>query len=93
MLQWPAGCDRSAVSALAESIFFTRDLVTTPAEDMAPQHIVQEALALARLHGGTASVISGDDLLAANYPAIHTVGRASSNAPQLIDIRCARRLS
>jgi leucyl aminopeptidase len=32
------------------------------------------------------SVIVGDDLLDAGYPAIHTVGRASARAPRLIDI-------
>jgi leucyl aminopeptidase len=31
-------------------------------------------------------VIEGDDLLAANYPAVHTVGRAAARTPALIDL-------
>ena len=40
-----------------------------------------------RASGPSASVIVGEDLLAANYPAIHAVGRASDRAPRLIDLR------
>lgn len=42
---------------------------------------------MAALHGASISSIVGDDLLKENYPAIHTVGRASTNEPRLIDIR------
>jgi leucyl aminopeptidase len=31
-------------------------------------------------------VIVGDELLEANYPAVHTVGRAAARAPRLIDL-------
>ena len=75
------------MSALAEAIFLCRDLITTPAEDLAPQHIAAEAAAVAALHGAAVSVTAGDDLLAQGYPAVHTVGRASSNPPHLVDIR------
>lgn len=53
----------------------------------APQDIAAEALAVAALHGASADVIVGDDLLAENYPAIHTVGRASINPPHLVDFK------
>ena len=33
-----------------------------------------------------AAVTVGDDLLAANYPAVHAVGRAATRAPRLIDL-------
>lgn len=33
-LVWPQGCDRLNVLAVAEGIFFARDMITTPAEDM-----------------------------------------------------------
>ncbi len=86
-LVWPEGADRAVVSALAEAIFLCRDLVTTPAEDLAPQHLAAEAAAIAALHGAAVSVTAGDELLAAGYPAVHTVGRASTTPPQLVDIR------
>jgi len=61
-------------------------MITTPAEDMCPQHIAAEAVALAKYHKAShINVIVGDDLLKQNYPAIHTVGRASVNAPRLVD--------
>ena len=45
----------------------------------------QAARDLAEFHGATFKVITGDALLAQNYPMIHAVGRASSVAPRLID--------
>lgn len=88
-LVWPDGSDSATVTALAEAIFLARDMITTPAEDMAPQDIVAEAVALAAAHGASTNVIVGDDLLTENYPAIHTVGRASVNPPHLVDLRWA----
>ena len=43
-------------------------------------------LALANEFGATCTVIVGDDLLKQNFPTIHAVGRASTNAPRLIDL-------
>ncbi|MEM7445851.1 MAG: leucyl aminopeptidase family protein, partial [Pseudomonadota bacterium] len=37
--------------------------------------------------GATCEIVEGADLLEANYPMIHTVGRASASAPRLIDLR------
>ncbi len=89
LLEWPAGADRASVAALAEATFLARDMITTPAEDMAPADLAAEAAALAAAHGATLAVVVGDDLLAAGYPAIHTVGRAAAAAPRLIDLRWA----
>lgn len=44
---------------------------------------------MAASHGGSSKVIVGQDLLTEGYPAIHTVGRASVDAPRLIDLRWA----
>ena len=41
----------------------------------------------AERHGAAIEVISGDDLLTRNFPAIHAVGRASHRAPRLIALR------
>ncbi|KAI8112286.1 hypothetical protein M9434_003609 [Picochlorum sp. BPE23] len=83
----PEGVNNANVLGMAEGIFLARDMISTPAEDMAPQHIEKEARELASVHNATISSIIGDDLLKENYPAIHTVGRASVNAPRLIDMR------
>lgn len=39
VLAWPAGADKSRVSATAASTFLVRDLITTPCEHMGPQHL------------------------------------------------------
>jgi leucyl aminopeptidase len=64
----------------------TRDLINTPAADMLPDGLEKAARDLASRHGAAVAVITGDALLAQNYPLIHAVGRASSVAPRLIDL-------
>ncbi len=86
-LVWPKGVRRAAVTAAAEATFLVRDLVSTPAEDMGPSALASAARALARKHGARVTTTTGDKLLAANYPSIHTVGRAAADAPRLIDMR------
>eukprot|EP00877_Chromochloris_zofingiensis_P011723 jgi/Chrzof1/6804/Cz19g10110.t1 len=87
MLVWPDGADRSSLTALAHAVYWCRDMITTPAEDMGPQHLEAEAAALVAHHeGAVLHTITGDDLLKENYPAVHTVGRASARPPVFIDI-------
>ncbi|GGZ20525.1 leucyl aminopeptidase family protein [Asticcacaulis endophyticus] len=65
-----------------------RDLINTPAQDMGPAELEAAARAVADEFGAAITVITGDELLAQNYPAIHAVGRAapSSRAPRFIEI-------
>lgn len=78
--------DIKTVEALAQSIFLTRDLITTPASDMGPAELAAEAKKLATAHKARFKVITGDALLKQGFPLIHAVGRASDRAPRLIDI-------
>lgn len=82
----PDGADAAAVQRVADGVFLARDLINTPANDLGPAELEQSARAVAERHGAAISVITGDDLLAANYPLVHTVGRASPRAPRLIDM-------
>src|SRR5205823_716313 len=84
-LQWPEGCDRAYVANAVKAICLARDLVNTPAGDMLPDSLERAARELASSFGAEIRVTIGDDLLAANYPMIHAVGRASTVAPRLID--------
>ena len=84
-LQWPEGCDRAYVELAVAGAALTRDLVNTPANDMLPDALEQAARELATTCGADIRVITGDELLSANYPMIHAVGRASPVAPRLID--------
>ncbi len=86
-LVWPDGVDRAQVERTARAVWWGRDLINTPAEDLGPTALEAAALALAARYGATAEVTRGDDLLSANYPLIHAVGRASDEAPRLVDIR------
>ena len=86
-LVWPDGCDRDSVLAAARATFLVRDLINTPACDMGPKQLAEAAQDLAEDYDADCRVIEGDDLLTENFPAIHAVGRASVNAPRLIDLQ------
>jgi leucyl aminopeptidase len=82
----PAGADRAHLARIVEGVFLTRDLVNTPTNDMGPDALEEAVRKLAGQHGAEVSVVSGDDLLKHNFPMIHAVGRASAEAPRLIDM-------
>ncbi len=90
-LVWPAKADRKAVERTAAAVFLVRDLVNTPAGDMGPSQLAAAARRVALAHGATCKVIVGEALLRANYPAVHAVGRASAEAPRLIDLSWGAR--
>lgn len=82
----PAGVDLARVKRIADGVFLTRDLINTPTNDMGPEALEQAVRKLAKTHKASVSVTKGDALLAGNFPMIHAVGRASSEAPRLIDL-------
>ncbi|SMH34930.1 leucyl aminopeptidase family protein [Mesorhizobium australicum] len=86
----PEGVDRARAERLAEGVFLARDLINTPTNDMGPDDVEAAARRLAATHDAEVAVIAGDELLARNFPMIHAVGRASAQAPRLIDIRWGR---
>ena len=81
----PEGLDATRVEQMAEAICTSRDLVNTPTNDMGPDALEAAAMALARQFKAKATVIRGDKLLEQNFPLIHAVGRAGSQAPRLVD--------
>ena len=85
-LAWPEAADRAAVAGAATGTALARDLVNTPAEDMGPEQLAAAAEQLAGEFEARITVLTGDALLANNYPTIHAVGRGSSRAPRLIDL-------
>ena len=68
---------------MAEAIYHVRDLINTPTEDLGPVELAGAVRTLAERHGATWREWIGDELLAANFPTIHAVGRASHRAPRL----------
>lgn len=82
----PMHLDTARLEVLANSAALTQDLINTPANDMGPAALEAAFRALGAEFGATVSSIVGEDLLAQNFPLIHTVGRAASDAPRLLDM-------
>ena len=75
------------VGAFAEAAFRVRDLINTPTEQMGPAELAAEVRGLAERHGAQYREWVGDELLTANFPTIHAVGRASHRAPRLAELQ------
>ena len=86
----PAGIDAARLEKIAAADAMTRDLINTPTSDMGPDALEAAFRELAGAHGAEVSVIKGGDLLTQNFPMIHAVGRASDQAPRLLDMHWGR---
>ena len=86
----PDGVDARRIERVAAAIAYGRDLVNSPANALGPHALEQEAVKLAEGLGATISMIRGDDLLAANFPLIHAVGRAAAERPRIVDFAWGR---
>jgi len=78
--------DGDDLSRIADGVVLARDLINTPANDMGPAELEQSARDLAARHDAQIHSIVGVELLAANFPLVHAVGRAAGQAPRLIDM-------
>jgi leucyl aminopeptidase len=83
----PEGGGVARALRIAEATWLARDLINTPANDLGPEQLAEAVAVTAGRFGAECSVVVGDDLLPANFPAVHAVGRASDRAPRLIDMR------
>ncbi|RDC59329.1 Leucyl aminopeptidase [Alteripontixanthobacter maritimus] len=79
--------DIDLAMAEARADMRVRDLVNTPAEDMGPAALEEEAEAIAKKHSAKVTVTRGD-ALEQDYPMVHAVGRAAArhHAPRLIHL-------
>jgi leucyl aminopeptidase len=82
------GVDAAEVRLVAHACALARDMINTPANDMGPRQIESIAREIAEQYGAQITVIEGEGLLEANYPAVHAVGRAAAaaRAPRMIEI-------
>ncbi|AWN75546.1 TPA: M17 family metallopeptidase [Legionella anisa] len=71
---------------LAQAHFLVRDLINQPASDMGPKEMADTVEQLAEEHHAQFEQCIGDELLHANYPAIHAVGRAAKSEPRLLSL-------
>jgi leucyl aminopeptidase len=87
----PPNADMNFVALANESLRMARDWINTPAGDLGPAELAVAARQLAERHQAAFKEWVGEELLAANFPAIHAVGRASSAPPRLLELRWAPR--
>lgn len=85
LLQVPSSLDIAAVERLNAALGLGRDLINTPANEMTPRTLAQTAIDIAKAQGATIRRYVGDELLANNFPTVHSVGRAATVAPELVD--------
>lgn len=79
--------DHKEVHDLFAATQLARDLINTTAEDLGPQELANEIKKVGTKFAAHIKIITGNDLLKHNYPAIHTVGRASIRPPRLVDLK------
>jgi leucyl aminopeptidase len=82
------GVDVQALRSIAHACALARDMINTPANDMGPRQIESIAREIAEQYGAAITVIEGQGLLEANYPAVHAVGRAAApeRSPRMVEI-------
>lgn len=81
-----AGADPAEIERLTEAAFIARDLINTPPNDLGPDAFDAAIRAFAKVRKMSVKAIVGDQLLKENFPMIHAVGRASAEAPRLMDL-------
>ena len=90
-IEAPPNADMQFVALAAESLRMARDWINTPAQDLGPVELAAAARGLAERHRAAYQEWVGEGLLDANFPTIHAVGRASSQAPRLVELRFTPR--
>jgi leucyl aminopeptidase len=83
--------EQSEIKPLIEAIYWARDLINLPANDLGPLELAHEAKKLVKSFGAKLNLIAGKDLLKQHYPAIYGVGAASHRPPHLIDLTWGKK--
>ena len=90
-LMIPADADAADIRRQLAGVFLARDLIKMPTNDLGPDALEDAFRALGAHYKATVSTVLGDDLLKQNFPLIHTVGRASAEAPRLLEMRWGKK--
>ncbi len=80
----PQLAEMAHVRRVSAALAMARDLINTPACDLTPQRLAEQALEMATRCGAHGHILAGD-ALREGYPAIYAVGRAAESAPRLVD--------
>ncbi|MDI9408074.1 MAG: leucyl aminopeptidase family protein [Candidatus Pacebacteria bacterium] len=88
-LVWPqslSAARRDSIQKRALEIYNARDRINSPANDLGPAELAAAMQKLAAENNASFTEIVGDDLLRANFPLVHAVGRASAKPPRLLEL-------
>jgi leucyl aminopeptidase len=86
-LKAPASVAMEETARIAAAIWLGRDLINTPANDLGPAELEAATRDVAEYFDAGVAVTTVDDLLSANFPLLHAVGRGSVRKPRMIDLR------
>jgi leucyl aminopeptidase len=86
----PDEVDAIRIERIAEAIVYGRDLINAPANVLGPDALEREAVKLAQQFDASVTIVRGEDLIAARFPLVHAVGRASAEAPRIVDFSWGR---
>jgi len=82
----PEGVDRAAVIARAQAVWFARELINIPANDLGPSDLADAFASMARAFKAEVKILRGSAFLEKNFPLLHAVGRASTREPCLAEL-------
>lgn len=82
----PPDADGAEIERLVDAAVLARDLINTPTNDLGPDAFDAAIRDFAHARGMTCTALVGNDLLDANFPMIHAVGRAANQPPRLLDL-------
>lgn len=74
------------ILAELQVLFFVRDLINKPANELGPEALALVMADLAKDFSADFQQWVGNELLSANFPAIHAVGRAAKQAPRFLSL-------
>ena len=86
----PDEVDAIQIQRIAEAIAYGRDLVNAPANVLGPNALEQEVVKLAEHFDASVAMVRGEELIGANFPLIHAVGRAGVEEPRIVDFSWGR---
>jgi len=87
----PRDADAADIKRQLAGVFLARDLINVPTNDMGPDQLEAAFRELAAHYKADVTTIVGNALLKENFPLIHTVGRASADAPRLLEMRWGKK--
>jgi len=82
----PENADEAHVARSVYATNLARELINIPTSDMGPKALEGAASQIAGEFEARQMNVVGEDLLTYHFPMVHAVGRASAQAPRLIDM-------